>query len=83
MKESFLKSFLIISIKINFLQNISLYFLPDDSCIPQLLYIALEINLSFDCDPTIDESGVCLDVCKAVCKVWHKRILFKVTTYDQ
>ena len=44
-------------------------FLPGDSCISQLLSIVHEINSSFDCDPTIDGSGVFLDISKAFHKV--------------
>ena len=44
-------------------------FLPGDSCISQLLSIVHEINSSFDCDPTIDVSGVFLDISKAFDKV--------------
>ena len=33
-------------------------FLPGDSCISQLLSTVQEINSSFDCDPTINVSGV-------------------------
>ena len=44
-------------------------FLPGDSCISQLLSIVHEIDSSFDCDPTIDVSGVFLDICKAFDKV--------------
>ena len=56
-------------------------FLPGDSCISQSLSIVHEINLSFDCDPTIDVSGVFLDISKAFGKVWHEGILFKLKTY--
>ena len=82
MKEAFLKSFLFISIKINFLQNVSLVFslVVNDSHILRLLSIVHEINSSFDCDPTIDVIGVFLDISKAVDKVWHKGILFKLKT---
>ena len=56
-------------------------FLPGDSCISQLLSIVHEINSSFDCDPTIDVSGVFLDISKAFDKVWHEGILSRLKTY--
>ena len=56
-------------------------FLPGYSCISQLLSIVHKINSSFDCDPTIDFSGVFLDISKTFDKVWHEGILFKLKTY--
>ena len=44
--------------------------------------IVHEINSFFDCDPTIDVSGVFLDISKASDKVWHERILSKLKTYN-
>ena len=40
-----------------------------DSCILQLLSVVHEINSSFDCDSTIDVTGVFLDISKAFNKV--------------
>ena len=53
-------------------------FLPGDLCISQLLCIVHEINLSFDCDPTIDVSGIFRYISKAFDKIWHEGILFKL-----
>ena len=53
-------------------------FLPGDLCISQLLCIVHETNLSFDCDPTIDVSGIFLYISKAFDKIWHEGILFKL-----
>ena len=50
-------------------------FLPCDSCISPLLSIVHEINSSFDCDPTIDFSGVFLDISKAFDEILFKNIL--------
>ena len=59
----------------------SIWFLHGDSCISQLLFVVQEINSSFDCDPTIDVSGVFRDISKTFGKVWHEGILFKLTTH--
>ena len=44
-------------------------FLPGDSYISQLVSIVHEINSFFDCDPSIDVSGVFLAISKAFDKV--------------
>ena len=51
-------------------------FKPDDSCINQLLSISHEIYSSFD-DRFEVRSGF-LDTSKALDKVWHEGIIFKV-----
>ena len=43
--------------------------------------LVLEINSSFDCDPTLDVSGVFLGIFKAFDKVWHEGILFELKPY--
>ena len=64
-ERSIFKELLIVSIKINFLQNVCLVFYLGDSCTLQLLSIVHEINSSIDCDRTIDVIGVFLDISKA------------------
>ena len=68
-----------ISIKINFLQNISLVFSLTihifRSCLLSVVY------LSFDRDPTIHVGGVFLDISKVFDTVWFEGTLFKLKTY--
>ena len=56
-------------------------FLPDDSCIVQLLSIIHEIQTAFDDNPTGDVRGVFLDISKAFDKVWHDGVIFKLKAY--
>ena len=56
-------------------------FLPGDSCIVQLLPIIHEIQTAFDENPTVDVTGVFLDISKAFDKVCHDGIIFKLKTY--
>ena len=56
-------------------------FIPGDSCILQLPFIAQEIHRSFDCTPTEDVTGVFLDISKHSNKVWHEELIFKLKTY--
>ena len=55
--------------------------LPGDSCISELLSTVHEINLSFDCSPSIDVRGVSLDILKAFDKALHQGLIFKLKLY--
>ena len=56
-------------------------FLPDYSCISQLLSIVHDINPSSDCDLTQYVRGIFLDISKAFDKEWHEGFLFKLKTH--
>ena len=51
-------------------------FRPGDSCINLLLYITHEIYQSSD--DSLEVSAVFLDISKALDKVWHKGLIFKL-----
>ena len=55
-------------------------FKPGDSCINQLLSITHEIYISFD--EGLDVWSVFLDISKALDKVSHDGIIFKLTQND-
>ena len=56
-------------------------FLPDNSCIAQLLSIIHEIYTAFDNNSDADVSGVFLVTLKAFDKVLHSSYLFKLQGY--
>ena len=56
-------------------------FVPGDSWVSQLLSITQEIDKSFDCYPPEDVKGVFIDISKALHKVFHERLIFKLKTY--
>ena len=62
--------------KINLSLLISWGFKPDDSCIDQLLAITHEIYKSLD--DGFEVRNVFLDISKAVDKVWHEGLIFKI-----
>ena len=37
--------------------------------------------LSFDCNPSTNMRGTFLDISKAIDKIWHKGLIFKLKTY--
>ena len=60
----------------NFLAPNKSGFKADGFCINQLLSITHEIYSSFD--DAFEVRNVFLDISKALNKVWHERIIFKV-----
>ena len=60
------------------LNSNQLGFRPSDSCINQLLAITHEIFEAFDCDPPLEVRSVFLDISKALDKVWHEGLLYKL-----
>ena len=53
-------------------------FRPGDSTTNQLLYLIDEIHQAFDCTESLEVRAVFLDISKAVDKVWHEGLLFKL-----
>ena len=56
-------------------------FRANDSCINQLISITHEIYHAFNCNPSLEVRGILLDLSKAVDKVWHQGLLFKVGSF--
>ena len=53
-------------------------FLANDSCVDQLLSFVHNIDTAFDTHPTLEYCEVFLDMSKAVGKVWHEGLIFKL-----
>ena len=53
-------------------------FRPNDSCINQLISITHNIYCAFDVNPSLEVRGVFLDLSKALDKVWHEGLLYKL-----
>ena len=53
-------------------------FQSNDSCVNQLLSIVHNLYKGFDAYPTLETSGVFLDMSKAFDKVWHQGLIFKL-----
>ena len=53
-------------------------FRPNDSYINQLLSIAHSIYSDFDHNPSLEVRGIFLDISKALDKVWHEGLLYKI-----
>ena len=53
-------------------------FRPGDSTINQLISITHTIFKAFDCNPPLDVRSVYLDISKALDRVWHDGLLYKL-----
>ena len=53
-------------------------FRPNDSCVNQLLSIAHNLYKGFDAYQTLETRGMCLDMSKALDKVWNHGLIFKL-----
>ena len=53
-------------------------FRPNDSCVNQLLSIAHNLYKGFDAYQTLETRGMCLDMSKALDKVWNQGLIFKL-----
>ena len=47
-----------------------------------LISITHEIYSAFNCSPSLEASGIFLELSKAFDKVWHKRLLFKLESSE-
>ena len=56
-------------------------FIQGCSCVAQLLSLTHEIYKILDCNPPCDIRGIFLDISKALDKVWHKDLMFKLKSY--
>ena len=53
-------------------------FKKNDSCINQLASKTHEIFSAFDCNPSLEIQSVFLDLSKAIDKVWHDGLIYKL-----
>ena len=53
-------------------------FRPSDSCINQRLAVTHEIFEASDCNPPLEVRSVFLDISRAIYKVWHEGLLYKL-----
>ena len=53
-------------------------FIPEDSCVQQLMSITHEIYNAFDCNPSLEVRGMFVDISKVFDKVWHDGIIYRL-----
>ena len=52
--------------------------MPGDSSIHELISVTHEIYASFDANPSLEVSGVFLDISKTFDWVWHEGLIYKI-----
>ena len=52
--------------------------MPGDSSIHELISVTHEIYTSFDANPSLEVSGVFLDISKTFDWVWHEGLIYKI-----
>ena len=52
------------------------------TCGSQLLSIVDYINKSFGCNPPLEVKEIFLDISKAIDRVWHDGLIYKIKSFE-